>query len=294
MKLHIPNWYTVRTEGITQSLLSNYMACPKRFLIAVNGYTEKARTNMQTGILGHRLCQVAREGRNWERALRDFKFDSWLSANDKEIMRAVMRAIIPAYLEYWKAQGNPWHIIKPEHTFDVRLGQYRLRGKIDGVWTDKLKQLGILEIKFKSRISEDEFMERLPMDFQSLFYLLALHLERQVYPKKVVYDIIRYPQRKAGTTKPKELYESLKKDIEKNPEYYFYRYETEFTPKDIEAFRLELVQKLDELDGRSNWYKNQFACYSPYRCPYMRFCITGRPEGLIQKQLFSELEDDDA
>lgn len=292
MRLHIPNWYTLRTEGITQSLLSKYLACPRRFLIAVNGYCEKPRMTMLTGTVGHAGIEAAYKGESWERKIQRFDFEPHVVAKEREIIKAINMALVPGYIDYWKKQGNPWRKLKPEVKFDVRLGQYRMRGKRDGVYTDKAHETGILEIKFKGRISEDELDERLTLDGQSLFYLLATHLERQLYPTSVIYDVIRFPARKAGDVSAKDIYQKLVKDIKKNPEYYFYRWRTEFKPRAIEDFRLELEQKFNEIDGRSVWYRNEFACYQPYRCPFMRFCVTGRPEGLQTKQLFSELDDD--
>jgi len=296
MKLHIPNYYTLRTEGITQSLLVKYMRCPRSFLIAVNGYQEKSRMTAQTGSLGRALLQAYRDGKSWERRLANYEFETWTPAKEREIMRSVMKAIIPAYIEYWSKYHTPWKSIKAEKLFDVRIGQYRLRGKRDGVFKTYLGRTGILETKFKSQIGAktiENLNDTLSIDYQSLFYVLATYLETQKYPAGVIYDVVRYPARTKGDVAPAELFKKLTKAIEKDPDNYFYRWQTPFKAKEIEAFRLETIQKLDEIDGRSVWYRNECACLTPFRCPYIRFCITGRPEGLKSGSLFSELEDDE-
>jgi len=196
------------------------------------------------------------------------------------LIEAALQAIVPAYLEYYA--DNSQH--ESEHIFDVPFSGTRLRGKID----DIVNNTTLLETKFKNRIEEENLAERIPMDWQVNFYALALYLEYKKMPKKLIYDVVRYPSLKGN---PKDLYETTKADIAKRPEFWFKRWEMSFIPELILKFKAELQQKITEAINRKIWYKNECSCVAGYgNCNYINVCTKSDTSGLITKELFSELK----
>ena len=266
--------YSFVKDGITQSLFSAYMTCPKKFDMMTKGWAFPSSAPLELGIQGHKCL---------EKKKINIKFEGLTTSKEtQELIRAALNAIIPAYLLLYK--DNFGHT--PEHVFNIPFAGTRLRGKIDDIVCKKNGDW-LLETKFKSRIDESSIEERLSLDWQCNFYAIAFLYEFGHYPEGVIYDVVRYPSLKGN---PKELYENTKKDIEARPEFWFKRWEIEFDAQNLALFTGELIQKIEEAMGRKIWYKNQCACASGYSgCPFINYCTTGSTAGLIKKELFSEL-----
>jgi hypothetical protein len=201
-------------------------------------------------------------------------------------MRVCGQVLMERYIKRYKKE-----VISPEMKFETNLTTnsftVKLRGKKDGAFkrgTDTF----LLETKTKSNISEEGLQNQLVLDWQSLLYVLAHYLEHNVLPVGVVYNVIRFPQRK-----PKDLGVfaiELGKEIDSKPDYYFMRWETQYTAEDIEHFKNELICKLWELKDRVVFYRNECSCGMYGGCPYLDFCATGSTRGLRKsKVLFEEL-----
>ena len=278
--------YDFKKDGVTQTLLGAYMMCPQRFKLVTGGLAKPESRSMMFGSYFHSLLEQHYSGRKPD--VDGWTFPQLTAPNDVEYMRCCAAALLPGYVSRWAVEDKRWLGVQPEKVFDVKFHGYRLRGKIDGI-VNTGTGVYLLETKTKSVISEDNLTNRLALDWQSLFYMHAWAIEAGGdVPQGVIYNVIRFPQRTMKNAR--EFTDTLRKEVASKPEYYFYRWTVEFSTEDIEAFRVELHQKLMELEQRKVWFKNQCACEAPYPCDYVRLCAEGdRKTGLVKRKLFSEL-----
>jgi hypothetical protein len=279
-------------DGYTQSLLCKYLQCQRQFYFRTQvGLSKNGNLPMTLGSLGHAAIELFRKGKSWKTALTDFPFPAYLKQGEIEWAKAVIGAIMPHYVTmYKKEHRTAW---KPEVLINTEFGGHLLRGKVDGVGTRIQGDTAIIETKFKSRISDDKIDNLLAMDFQSMFYLVALAQQQERELDTVVYDVVRYP---AFTQKsPAQVYKELSAEIARNPEYYFRRWVTTYQPEDIEVFIGELRYLLDEIAGqqwsmsirRHRGIRNLTACNF---CDYLTKCSTGIDKALKVRPLFEELK----
>ena len=274
--------FSLLKDGITQSLLQDYMMCPTRYRLSTELWAGPESEAMRTGSMAHDIIDKVRKGADVNSVLKSIPIPKSGEIAKHMIAVTILSATIPGYLKRYPVSKEK--IIETEHLFDVKLGGFRLRGKIDSI----RKSNTIGEMKFRGRISED-LEVRLALDWQSLFYLSAMYLETKKFHLKVFYDVIRVSGMKDCDLK--SLYDKIQADIAVRPEYYYYRYESEFTESDILAFIDELKAKLTELWERKRWWKNQCACNAPYPCAFQGMCASGDTSGLIRKkQMFEELK----
>jgi hypothetical protein len=272
--------YSFYGDGLTQSLFSDYMLCPRKFAIETHKLAQPSKFVMELGSAGHSALENGGK-------LGLYKFDRVITKNQKEQIHAILTALIPAYLKYYAKEDEHWSSFK-EYVFDFMFMGVRLRGKIDGIMY--LKHIAkIRETKFKSRISEDGLERGLALDWQSLFYVFAY---AQVFKKHpiggVEYDVIRYPTVKDNNL-PKELHEKVLQGINDEPENWFKRWETKFTEYDICIFKDDLIAKLIEITNRKVWYRNECSCHGAYPCNFIDYCTQEDTSNLIKRELFSEL-----
>lgn len=273
--------YSFQKDGLSQSFMSDYMACPRKFAIGTHKLAQPAKFVMELGSAGHSALENGGK-------LDLYKFDRIVTNHQKEQINAIMRALIPAYLKHYAKEDKPWSRL-PEHIFDIHFGGARLRGKIDCIMTLK-SVTKIRETKFKSRISEDGLEKGLALDWQSLFYILAYTQEFLKFPSGgVEYDVVRYPTVKDNMA-PKDLYEKVLQGVNDEPENWFKRWETKFSELEIKEFSEELMQKLKEITTRKIWFRNECSCHSPYTCPFIAYCTKEDKSNLIIRELFSELK----
>ena len=270
--------YSLMRDGITQSLFQNYMACPKKFSLVTAGVGKPTKMVMELGSAGHKALETLGKEK--------YIVDKSISKEEQLQIEACVKAIYPAYAAHYAKEDAGWKN-NPEMVFDALLEGTRIRGKIDNVLHGK-NSVMLRETKFKARISEDSLDRGLALDFQSLFYVLAYWLQTGVRPSGVQYDVVRYPTIKFGMT-PKDIYDAVILGTKKEPERWFYRWETAFTEQDILTFKGELVQKLKELRERKIWYRNECACNGAFKCDFIDYCAAGNLTGLVKRELFSEL-----
>lgn len=274
--------YNLLKDGISQSLMSKYMTCPRSFEIAVAGWSSPEKAVMVLGSQGHAFIEAHHKGKNGA-----FDFDAKVtSREDQELIKGIVTALIPAYIKQWKSFDAKYKI-KPEIVFDVPFNGVRLRGKIDAVYTSK-GEVWLKETKFKGRISEDELDRRLSIDWQACFYAYAYFLMHGTWPKGFIYDVVRYPSMKGNA---KDLYDDIVKGTKKEPDHWFKRWCVELHRPDMMGFGIELAAKLDEIRNRKLFYRNQCACASGWgMCKYIDVCTKNSYEGLVQRELFNELK----
>lgn len=89
----------------------------------------------------------------------------------------------------------------------------------------------------------------------------------------------------------------IRKDVEKRPDWYFYRFEVATTKKDMIRFEqkeLAGIMKdfLDWQDGLRPHYRTPGSCITKYgRCWGLIKCTTGSYDNLVKREkVFNELE----
>jgi len=308
-------------QGVTQSMLCNFIKCRRAAALALNRWGSPApRRATQFGSLFHELLQEHYRGagkklppspeltfknvaQSWERKA--------LEAGDKteDIQGdlACAKALFPSYVDRWRKNDEKKRWVEVEQVFDFmfRHGhkrfQQRIRGKIDGIYEAKDGTIWILETKTASQINEETLSLALTFDFQCQFYVVAVEEKLQRKVSGILYNIIRKPSIGRGADKTSDAYVQLiKNDIASRPDFYFTRFELAFSSKQMARFRDELSLKLQDFQ---NWwlgdlptYRNEFACQAKWNCEYLPVCACGgdpKQAGFKQsKTLFSELLED--
>jgi len=271
--------FKIERDGFTQSLLSMYLSCPKKYSYAIQGLTTEKITTV-LGSVGHDCLDALHSKKDWKKSLFNYKYEKHVPNNIKECAKAVLQHIIPAYAEYWCLDRSIK--FKCEQIFDVKIGEMRIRGKVDAERSDNY----LLESKFKTRISEEKISLRLINDLQSLFYILACRAQGKKFAG-VIYDIIRLPQWNEKS-KPNTLSEKVKTELKQDPSRYFFRFKTDYTDTELNVFQTELEHYYTKMCGRFHM-RNLTACSEPYTCDYLNLCIHGDKKGLVKKPMFSEL-----
>ena len=268
--------YDFQKDGITQSLMSDFMTCPRKYENSIHYKIDLIPATV-FGSFGHKYleCFYSKKDFNFEA----YEFPKEVSLDDQEYMRNVGAILFEEYENYYSKEK-----IQPEIVFDVKLKDFRLKGKIDGI-----KNNFIFETKFKSQIVENKLQERLLLDWQTNFYMIAYLLKMNMYPKGVIYNVIRYPKRSIKGSM-KTFCDSLQKEIHNKPEYFFLRFETLFNKELIDNFKVELYHKLKYMKDYYPW-KNQCACDLYSGCQYVKLCAKGDTDGLKKREkMFEELE----
>lgn len=224
----------------------------------------------------------------------------------------VCKTQFPIYTKHWQSydKDNKRKRSLSEVVFCEKLelpgGKVvKIRGKWDGVsafGTRKSAYDGMYtnvymdEHKTKGDIKEEQLHTQLGFDLQTMIYLTAMHHAaftkptEYVAPNGVLYNVIRRPlsggkgsikQLKPTNKNPAgesetEFYARLGRDyIEDDPNYFFMRWKTEVSYKDIEKFCVEFLRPtLNQLCDWWDWVsspeglKNPFANPIHWRTPY--------------------------
>lgn len=312
--LLVPKYFNLDKIGITQSLLSTWMMCPRRFLLAINLYTRTSSwKNTLYGTMVHDVLdkiytnyffkKVSYTGlKNLVDAeIKNHKFDFVLNAEEKEYLKASAVAILHTYLIRYRKDFTECRFEAVEKTFEVDFHNYILRGKVDGCFRDKNKGRWNIEHKNYSKINEENMLLKLSIDLQNQFYILADLLESKEQLKGTLYNILRKPDIRKKLS-PSETYKYISGLIKENPAHYFIRYEIPYSKQDIKQFSSELWFKLTDLNSMLTeckmvekntlniFYRNESACEAPYKCQYLEACSSGTLCGYTKKpKLYTEL-----
>jgi len=316
--LEIPADYDIRREGITQSLMQDFFSCRRRFIFSLNKWTS-INMNITTGFgsIGHHvLDKMYTAYKNHNPGFDDDNIAAELEyyttkkkhqifgvpEQEIEISKAKLFALLYCYMGHYKKDFTLDRVIEVEKVFKVEYFDTGivLRGKKDGKLKLARKPWNI-EHKFSGRIQEDRLLLKLAIDFQNQFYLLADFLEEGIYPVGTLHNIIRKSAHKllAGES-PGDFEERYIQLIEKDPGYFFMRFEIPYTEKDHKDFITEMDLKLAEIEDFLNSsnpriFRCQGCCDAPFPCHFLQACASGKldkSQGYFQnKVLFNELED---
>lgn len=255
--------YDPRRDGVTASLLQNWLECRKRGSLYLQRFTPyHISDSLQFGTLVHNILQKIYSDprlRKWEyytkiidKIITASKDSSWekLSANqrqDFELMEIQIHALIPEYVRFWykKDFATELEWIHVEEVFKQQFGPVPLRGRMDAVFLRK-GMPWLFETKTSSQISEENLMSTLGLNLQINIYVLVLEkilrkLKIMHRLRGVLYNIIRRPGLKLKKgERLKDLGNRIREHIRKDPEHYFKRFEVVLDHGHIDDFRNEL------------------------------------------------------
>ena|SRR3990167_254326 len=287
MKPTVP-WKGPCVDGISQSLLSRYLACPERFWIqTILGLREIQNFShrMEYGSMFH-LCEERHmAGYPWKAKLQEYCKELGMTYStarlDIQKWYHICQVQFPIYVEWWKNHESTKYRVEmfSEEKFKVnyKLPSGRtviLRGMFDNVSTIK-KFVCLQENKVKGDINQDQILAELPSNLQTMIYCTALQA-MDINPGMVRYNIIRRPlsdwrgqfnikQKKGRKTKKgiigsettDEYHKRLGRMIADNGEHFFMRWTVPVEKVDIQRFRIEILDPiLDNLVDDYEWWSH--------------------------------------
>ncbi len=218
-----------------------------------------------------------------------------------------------AYFKYWQKDKREitWVKLEKEFRLPYKLPSGRMtfiRGKRDGDFrAGKPKaKLWLFETKTKSRIDEDSLMDWLPLDLQSNLYFWSMRQEYGECPAGVKYNVLRKPGLRQGVAEPfGDFCKRIAKDLAKEPEKYFHRYDVAVLPSEIETWEKQFALIMEDIEqwwislhpdmlqpsnGTSN-YRNPTSCIGQFgACEFLKVCGRGDKTGLfVREHPFNEL-----
>ena len=315
-------FYDPERDGVSQTLLGKWLACRQLARYDLQGWTPKTVSlSLTNGTIGHAILQHVYEGQrkkelgvvpSKEQFTRIIKLVEkiWLAENprptknmlqDLEFALLNAEVVMPIYFDYWKEDFKKmvWEKLEGEFKIPYQTKDGRktfIRGKMDGVF--KRNGLWLFESKFKGMINEGDILDTLSIDLQVMLYLWALGKGYKLAPSGVLYNVVRRPGLKLGASETlPALGKRIVKDIQKRPEFYFFRFEVATDKDDIAKWSAEFEQMLtDFLDwwqGKAGHYKNTGSCITKYgRCWGLTPCVENKFFNLMRRPtVFRELED---
>jgi hypothetical protein len=278
-------WAGPVKDGITQSLLNQYLSCSERFrLYTIEGLTASGGLDvtLEYGQMWHLCEEILAAGgkkKDWEKELLAYSKELCKIYKNQqyEVLKwyNVCKVQFPIYEKFWREEEDVKNRVPiyQEETFSVRYKlpsgrTVRLRGKLDSA--DRIKKDGIYlqENKTKGRIDEQRLQRNLTFDLQTMMYSIALETLLGKPVKGVRYNVIRRPlsggagsirRKKARGSTPEEseedYYNRLKEIIEESPETFFFRWKVIFNSTDVSRFKNEFFHPVLEnvLDDYEWW-----------------------------------------
>lgn len=284
-----PLWKGPYKEGVSFSLLSDFLVCRERFrLHVIEGFREKESFDhkLYYGSFFH-ACEEARHlGKNWKDALRNIhrKMVTRYPDDHAEINKwiEICKRQYPHYVtHYTKDMGKVKFI--PEKIFMVPyiLPSGRviiLRGMIDGIYTKKDGTVVIQENKTKGYIDWPAIESTIFWNLQAMIYFLmsremiaqnlsltASSKKRIPYPglpekrpTRILYNVIKRPLSDHYSIKKKkgesvsQFYDRLEGLIAENPNDYFMRKEIPIHKFQLDAFLRKMLHPI--LESLCDWW----------------------------------------
>ena len=304
--------YDFEKDGVTQSILSSFLACRQRAQFILDGWQKpRNKAALIFGSFFHWLIEehivsITNEGVGLANSFGALESE-WrnkmvtegeVDRDALELYIAMAHALFEEYCNFWQKKDESYEWIGVESQFEKCTDRYqhtfKMRGMRDGIFRRKGK-LWILETKTAGRIDEETLNQTLNFDFQSLFYVTASELEFREPVAGILYNVVRKPQLRQKKEEPfRDYAERMKIDVAERPEFYFKRFEVPYTKKRKRLFREELMMKFHEMDlwrkGELPTYKNQTACVGKWGCEFIQACASGTMAGYTQtRELFGEL-----
>jgi len=277
--------------GLSQSILKMFLECDYKFLYYLNLWDKPGKEeNFFYGSCCHEILDnVYSSGKKptikkLEKYLDTYLQDQeekelldWITPQKLEYYRAVIVVVMNEYFKYYKADFK-LKFTQVESNFDVEWNGFRMTGKRDGMFKKKGKHF-LLENKTKSFIAEQTLEWQLELDFQNMYYMLSDWIERGKIADGVMYNVIRRPQLKLGANESLQNFSKrLELDIKDRPDFYFKRWDVEYSKKQVELFQFELYEILIHMDRMVTGYRpaihNRANCNNGFPCDFLEACGT--------------------
>lgn len=213
----------------------------------------------------------------------------------------VRESIVSAMVGGALARWSEWPS-RQEFQFDLPLRhpdtgnsskRHRFSGVFDGVWASGEHpsypgRIVLGEWKTASVVNQD-YMQRLEIDFQVSTYLWAASTLFKTPVREVVYRVVKKPTiRQKKEESVEEYAERVKQDYLERPEHYFFEQLVTRTDEQLEAWKRQAwaIHKriLQIKRGALPPIKNTQSCISRGRCPYFDLCV-----GAIDETAFKKL-----
>jgi len=314
--------YRYKKDGVTQSLLWNFDACPHRVKMILEGWQMlpgKEKDSLTYGSIIHFLLDKY-HGLSDIKKVSQTNWKEWTKHNvdgfykkEKvkfgaidvlELACAKAKAVFPHYPKYWRIQDKKKTWIELEQVFKTKYEDTFLRGRRDGVFSiGKREKKWLFETKTMGRIEEASISLLLAFDFQHLFYATAYEIETGERISGIVRNIIRNPGGKPRVGESLVKYsQRISDDVIKNPEYWFIRFDINFSQETIENFQKdELPRKMSEFNKwikelmkgeQKHALKRQCSCTGKFNCEFLSRCGLNTWSGYERtRKLFKELEE---
>lgn len=299
--MRVPIGYSIGKQGLSQSLITTFQTCPRKFLYKVNGYRSASKSgtflfgNIVHEALDKLYSGVAIQWNMFELNFQKNKPQIFEGIDPQQIETdfAMAEIVIDEYCKRYTDDFTEKKFVGVEEEFETEFQSVKLRGKKDGKCVIAGKKW-LMEHKTKSRISEDSLMKKLAFDFQNLFYMTCDEIDNKEELAGVLYNVIRKPQLKQGKKTLAEFCQRVREDIQSRPDFYFMRWEVPYTKVDKKQFRKELEQKIctiEEVIADNFFYKCENACDGMFSCEYLDNCAADNFKGLTKtKDIFPELD----
>lgn len=207
--------------------------------------------------------------------------DSQEEANELEVQRATVRAMLTGYFDRFGKWGK--ETIR-ELSFDIPIRNpktgavsrsFRLQGKIDAITVIDGKTW-LVEYKTASQINKGYF-ERVSLDEQITLYMYAYRETFGVKPEGVIYRVLKKPTiRQTKKESLEQFCNRLEQDYVDRPDFYFFEQKYYRSENDLKQFEKELwaftQQYLYEKRNDINC-KNASRCLDFGQCEYIPICL---------------------
>lgn len=310
--------WNILEDGVTQGFLENLFACPERahlkyeeglgstrfkgalkFGDIVHNVLDQVYTRFRDTRNPNNSIGIYRRvlGKDEEATRKALISDGTFSAVEQELeeLYGLADVLLNAYFKHYEADFNGrrvWEALEETFSvpFEYGVGLFLpVRGKVDARYRARNRRLWIMDTKTKGQISEGSLELRLLFDLQSMLYLWGTWKGTGELPAGMLYNVMRRPQlRKTTKESLAQFLVRVEKDIAKRPDFYFVRFETAFTRKDVEKWAREfefMVRYAVEWSLGLHRFRVSGACENKYgTCEFLHLCATGQAGTHIRKR----------
>ena len=282
-----PLWKGPQVDGISQSLINEFLSCRERFRIKViEGLAAQPEFSapLTYGNMWHLCEELHGAGENWKAGLKEYADKLAKEFHSSQVMiykwQRICAMMFPIYLQHWYNDNEKMISAGQERVFltryDLPSGRYvMLRGKLDEEILCPLEnKMYLKENKTPGKIDPEKIGTRLTFDLQTMLYFIVfkkVHAESELgaYPVEgLFYNIARRPlspgvkhciKPKAKTKKnpaetPTEFINRLEGLVKEDTSEYFQRWKVSISDDGCKRFeRTFLIPVLEQL---CDWWEH--------------------------------------
>lgn len=214
--------------------------------------------------------------------------------HDMEIDKAIVGGICTAYPSHYDMDLAQYTKFITEQQFELKMEGFAYHGYIDMLVQDAAGDWWVFETKtVAAQRMNANFLDRIRIDWQVLSYIVAAKKILGVWPKGVIYNMIKKPG--IRLRKGEGLNAFLKRVAFEYTKYgqtksYFTREEV-LVDKTALSQWLTMANKLgqeitnQDHESEDPWIMNPGACLSNWGvCPYFECCVTNKVNPILYVQ----------